>query len=296
MEQGVPPSSVAGHVGPTVYPAVAQILSERDIAEGYTLLIPRGFHMTLTVLANVFTAIVVIPSWFLFKNAIAFLVGLLVPVGMVAGILAAMAVGRRRTRRVISHLPGFFLAQAGWDVIVGWLAVIAAATSLAFGGLLVQALASCPTKTVESLCTMTCSDLVVTNTTDWSTVETVPGFSTNIIWQNICIGDYALSIVAAILGFMCTVLMVVVAFYAFRLRASSKHLLLERRMEPRKRLLSTKGPSLGGDVPLDMGYADSPRRPVPSLQPSGGRANYVWLNESKQVKVQYLPGSMRPRS
>ena len=77
MEQGVPPEIVRKQPASSI-----GMLWQRDILEGYTILIPRTLHMSLTVLAFLFYVLGIIPSWFLMKNPTAFLAAALSPIGL----------------------------------------------------------------------------------------------------------------------------------------------------------------------------------------------------------------------
>lgn len=207
-------------------------LRRRDVIEGQTLLIPRNLHMALTVVTFVFFVLGTIPGWLLWKYAIAFPSALLSLLGLPGAVMAAQAISRRRTRILLKGEPSLFMNTTGPDYLAGSFAVVSFVGAFAYALNFTLALTGCTTRTVESLCTMTCSDLVVTNTTDWSTIMTVPFFSTNIQWQNICIDDYALTIFYTIVGYLCAIVSLIVLIYEFRLRVESQKILLRHPRQP----------------------------------------------------------------
>lgn len=206
-----------------VPPRKGRPYANRDVLEGHRLLVPRTFFLVLGFVLLILTLLAIVPSWFLFKKAVAFMSGYVAPAFAVPILMLVFAV-TRNVAKYVDPRDGttYLLVPAGADMALMGLSIASAILCIAAGINLIIALADCPNRTVQSFCeyvfgsTDACSPV-----SNWSPAYRLPNFATQTIWDQICLDDYALTIAFVVLLAVILVGLLIVAVFMGTVRTGT---------------------------------------------------------------------------
>jgi Na+-transporting methylmalonyl-CoA/oxaloacetate decarboxylase gamma subunit len=196
------------------------------VSHGFYLVVPRTYHLILTIVTTILALLVLIPSWYFFKKAVVFQVGYVSLTLAVAWAMMMQALPR--------NLPAMRLARpdttwlriiGGSDRLIGATALVAAILIACEAGFLIAGLANCSWQTTQGL-----GELVFGNTTaitDWTTAYRTPEFATRLLVYQMCLDDYAFTIAYVVVALVLLVDLLLVALMQGMARGQTRKLIRE---------------------------------------------------------------------
>lgn len=199
------------------------MLRPRHVSGGDYLLIPRTTHTVLTFVVITLGLVLWVPSLFLMKKSFVFYLGYSQLV-LAIGLLLVLQVMPRNRRRFVEPLGGFernvwLRIPTSSDILlanIAWISVIACAAG---GAMLTSDVINCVNQAPESLAVIVFgADLNATAVTDWTTQYRRPYFATDMLTQQSCRDDVALTIFYIVLFLSADLVMIAVAVVQGRAR------------------------------------------------------------------------------
>ena len=228
-------------------------MKSRHVALGQTLLLPHTYHSTLAIILLVLGLLLVAPSWFLAKKAITFLVGFVVVQFALPLLLLAE---RLASTPLVVRAKAWLPVSRRFHDLVMVTSIVAALLDLYLLVNLALGLGGCTTYTTTSLYAYITSIGNPSTPTDWNGVLLNPDFATQIVWYQLCLQDYALTVGFLVVVCVCIVLDILVLIQW--MMAPGMTLRVYARMGRRMRPPSPAAPQMSSayaphqDVPLPL--------------------------------------------
>ncbi len=203
-------------------------LTEEHRKLNVVLVVPRTYHLVLTVLTTVLALFVVVCSWFFFKKAVVFQVGYVALPLAVAWALIMQALPRNIPWwRYVGQNVTWLRIQGGSDRLVGATALVGVIVIMVQAGFLIAGLINCAYMTPQGLgelvfgADLTCPASV----SNWTDVYRTPYFATQTLTYQMCLDDYAFTITYVVLALVVALDLLLVALMQFMSRAQTRALI-----------------------------------------------------------------------
>lgn len=169
--------------------------------------------MTLASVLTFMGLLVLIPSWIFFKKSITFMVGYVsLPLAVALGMwLQGVFRNQKKLWDPTTNTNWLFI-DIGTDRLLGVVALVGAILIAAQSGILTAGLVNCQSWTAQGLAQLIFgANLNGTAVSDWTAQYRVPDFATQVLTYQMCLDDYALTIVYVVVGFATMIVMVLAA-------------------------------------------------------------------------------------